>query len=246
MANPGETGTKLLIWDFDGTLAYRRGGMWAAALVEVIQEADPGLPVTEAQLRPYLQAGFPWHSPHLAHPELAPGGVWWRALEPVLEQALEGAGLALGPARQMAARVRDVYVDPGRWRLYDDVVPVLEVLAAEGWVHAVLSNHVPELRALVEHLGLMPYLSGFFNSAETGYEKPHPVAYRAVLGAFGHPAAVWMIGDSYDVDVAGAEAVGIRGILVRRADARAERYCPGLVEVAGIVGSEAGSSLACG
>jgi putative hydrolase of the HAD superfamily len=145
----------------------------------------------------------------------------------------------------MAARVRDVYADPGRWRLFDDVAPALEALTAKGWIHALLSNHVPELRAIVRHLGLMPYLSGFFNSAETGYEKPHLAAYRSVLDAFGHPAAVWMIGDSYGVDVAGARAIGIQGILVRKPDMRAEWYCPGLAQVVSIVGSEAGSRLFC-
>jgi hypothetical protein len=26
----------LIIWDFDGTLAYREGGMWSATLAEVV------------------------------------------------------------------------------------------------------------------------------------------------------------------------------------------------------------------
>ena len=236
MVRSEEVGTKLLIWDFDGTLGYREGGMWAAALVEVIREADPGLPVTEAELRPYLQSSFPWQNPDVPHPELVPGEVWWRALEPVFQGALQGVGLPPGRVRQMTARVRYLYAEPGRWRLFDDVVPALEELSTKGWVHALLSNHVPELRAIVQQLGLMPYLSGFFNSAETGYEKPHPAAYRAVLTAYGHPAVVWMIGDSYGVDVAGAGQVGIQGILVRRSDPRADRYCPGLAQVVGIVG----------
>ena len=219
--------------------------MWAAALVEVIREADPGLLVTEGQLRPYLQSGFPWHSPHQPHPELVSSDVWWRSLEPVFERAFQGVGLAPGPARQMVARVRDVYADPGRWRLFDDVVPALKALTEEGWVHALLSNHVPELRAIVHHLGLMPYLGGFFNSAETGYEKPHPAAYQSVLVAFGHPPTVWMIGDSYRVDVAGAGAVGIRGILVRKPDPRAEWFCRGLARLVGIVGCETDPSRSC-
>jgi putative hydrolase of the HAD superfamily len=245
MASSGQVGTRLLIWDFDGTLAYRRGGMWAAALVEVIKEADLGLLVTEAQLRPYLKSGFPWHSPHRPHPELASGDAWWRTLEPVFERALQGVGVAPHLSRQMAARVRGVYTDPGRWRLFDDVVPALEALSDKGGVHALLSNHVPELRAIVHHLGLMPYLSGFFNSAETGYEKPHPAAFQSVLDTFGHPTVVWMIGESYRVDIAGAGAVGIRGILVRKPDPWAEQFCPGLAQVVGIVGSETGSGLCC-
>ena len=61
----------------------------------------------------------------------------------------------------------------------------------------------------------MPHLAAIFNSAQTGYEKPHPQAFRNVLAWLPEPEAVWMIGDNYTADVLGAQAVGLPGILVR-------------------------------
>ncbi len=31
------------------------------------------------------------------------------------------------------------------WELFDDTLPALDQLSADGWSHVVLSNHVPEL-----------------------------------------------------------------------------------------------------
>ena len=46
---------------------------------------------------------------------------------------------------------------------------------------------------------------------------------------------VWMIGDSMQADVLGAEAQGIEAILVRKPDPRAARYTDGLGGVADLV-----------
>jgi putative hydrolase of the HAD superfamily len=81
--------------------------------------------------------------------------------------------------------------------------------------NAILSNHVPELPELVGALGIAPYVDAVFTSALTGFEKPHPEAFRYALRAFGDPQHVWMVGDSPTADVQGAEALGLRAILVR-------------------------------
>jgi putative hydrolase of the HAD superfamily len=79
----------------------------------------------------------------------------------------------------------------------------------------ILSNHVPELEGIVEALGLSNVIDAVVNSARTGYEKPHPEAYAAGRAAAGDPDELWMVGDNHVADVAGAEAAGIRAILVR-------------------------------
>lgn len=38
--------SKVLLWDFDGTLGYRRGGKWSSALLEALHEIDPDCDVT--------------------------------------------------------------------------------------------------------------------------------------------------------------------------------------------------------
>jgi putative hydrolase of the HAD superfamily len=226
---------KTLIWDFDGTLGYRAGGMFSGALCEVVHQEAPALDVAVDQFRPYLRSGFPWHTPDCPHPEIVTSEQWWNALDPVFERALRGVGCDADQACALAKRVRRVYPDPLRWRLYDDAIPTLDRLSARGWTHVVLSNHVPELPQILYHLGLLPRIASVFNSADTGYEKPHPQAFRLALEAMGSVTAVWMIGDSYEADVVGAELMGIPVILVRRFHAGARYYCGGLAQVPAVV-----------
>ena len=122
--------------------------------------------------------------------------------------------------------------------MFDDVIPALEELASCGWQHVILSNHVPELDDMVRYLGLRPYLVRVFNSARTGYEKPHPRSFQIVVDSFPGSDQFWMIGDSMRADVAGAEAVGTPAILVRRPHPDAQRYCESLYQVPAILRCE--------
>jgi putative hydrolase of the HAD superfamily len=223
-----------LIWDFDGTLAHRLGG-WAEALLEVIHGEAPTCEVTADQLRPHLQAGFPWHTPQQPHPAITSADQWWNALDHVFARAFTAIGIDALRAQRMAKHVRQVYPHPGRWRLFDDTIPALDQLATQGWSHVILSNHVPELPAIIHHLQLGPYIGHIFNSAQTGYEKPHPQAFRHALAALGDIALVWMIGDSLQADVAGASWVGVRSILVRTGHPDAQYSCSELSHVPAIV-----------
>ncbi|MGC9395508.1 MAG: HAD family hydrolase [Anaerolineae bacterium] len=231
-----------LIWDFDGTLGYRisgsSGGAWTTSLLETVTLARPDHTVTSEQLRSYLQAGFPWHQPEHPHPHLTTGELWWEALYPVLEKACRGVGLDADLARTVARRFRAVYLNLDDWRLFDDVLPTLDALSARGWTHAILSNHVPELGDIVRHLGLASRIAYLFNSAKTGYEKPHPRAFKIALETLPDLKTAWMIGDSFTADVQGAEQVGIPAILVRRPHPDADRYCESLADVPMLIAEE--------
>jgi len=226
------TGGRLVIWDFDGTLAHRRGETgWSILLAEALDAEEPGHGHSAEVFRPHLRDGFPWHRPEVAHPELCEPEAWWASVQPLLGRAYESAGYEPARALELADAARRLYVDPGvGWALFDDTLPALERLSHAGWMHAILSNHVPELRQLVTGLGLDDVVAFVSCSAETGYEKPHARAYASVLDQL-HPAEVWMAGDNVVADVLGAEAVGIPAVLVRRPDPRAPRYADSLAGV---------------
>lgn len=234
------TGARLLIWDFDGTLAHRRGETgWSILLAETLDAEEPGHPHSADTFRPFLRVGFPWHRPEVAHTELCEPEAWWGSVRMVLAQAYGAAGYPPARALDLADAARRLYVDPEvGWALFDDTLPALERLSRAGWTHAILSNHVPELRDIVTGLGLDEVVAFVSCSAETGYEKPHPQAYASVLDAL-RPAETWMIGDNVVADVLGAEAVGIPAVLVRRPDPRAARYADSLAGVEPFVGEAA-------
>jgi putative hydrolase of the HAD superfamily len=224
-----------LIWDYDDTLGYRHGGKWTASLLTVLQSEMPDFPVEADAIRPHMQSGFPWQAPEVAHTQITSADAWWDSLHPLFAKAFKSIGLPAHDAMRLARQVRDVYTDPSAWRLFDDTRPTLRGLAESGWTHCLLSNHVPELPLILSHLGVLDEFAAVVNSADTGYEKPHPQAFREVLRTLRDSRSVWMIGDSYEADILGAEAVGIRGILARTDDSRARICCRDLPAVADVL-----------
>ena len=233
---------KYLVWDFDGTLGYREGG-WTGAMVEVLRRHAPECDATANHVHPHIQTGFPWHDPHQPY-SIRSAEQWWDDLSPIFEKAFTAVGIETSLAKHMAQEVRFAYAAPKNWRLYDDSRLTLTQLSAEGWTHLLLSNHVPELSALLRHLHINDCFAKVFNSAETGYEKPHPQAYRTVLEAIGNAERVWMIGDSPVADIAGAAAAGIPAILVRKQNAEALYQCDNLSQVPAILHREMSPKIA--
>lgn len=229
---------RVILWDFDGTLGYRSSGAWTASLWEVLQAEEPQSTVTQEQLRPFMQSGFPWHQPEKPHTHIQTADAWWQSIQPVLTAAYIGVGLSPSRAQVLTRKFRATYLTLDRWRVYEDVIPVLLGLTAAGWTHCILSNHVPELMDIVNHLGLSPYFHRIFNSAETGYEKPHPRAFLHALEALPGLDKVWMVGDSLSADISGARDVDIPAILVRRHHPDAPKFAETLYEVAAMLSSE--------
>jgi putative hydrolase of the HAD superfamily len=218
---------RLVLWDFDGTLAWR-AGMWSGAVMEVLDEHESGHGVVIGRIREGLRNGYPWDSWRQPHPHLCEPGRWWALAQERIALALVRAGIAAPRAAELAESVRERYLDVTiGWQLFEDTLPALRALREQGWRNVVLSNHVPELAELVGGLGLGPYLDDVYSSARTGYEKPHPEAFRLALAACGHPRRAWMVGDNPHADIGGAEAVGLPAILVRT-EGRARHRAAGL------------------
>lgn len=219
--------SRAVLWDFDGTLARRT---WSGALVDALDATCRGHAVAVDALRPGLRAGFPWHTPDVGH-AYATADAWWAALTPVLAGACTGAGLPAADAERAVAAFRSVYLDPARWTVFPDVAEAFGRLS--GYRHVIVSNHVPELPALVAALGLE--VDAVVTSAAVGWEKPHPAMFAAGRAAAGDPAELWMVGDNPVADVAGAEAVGIPAVLVRTPPGSVERHAPDLLAAASLI-----------
>lgn len=232
------TAAPVVFWDFDGTLAARPTG-WGGTMLRALDEGDPSHGVTPERLRPMLRTGFPWHEWDRAHPELSAPGAWWARMEPRLAEVFVRVGTAASAAGELARRTHQLYVDPAAFRVDGDAPSALERLQDAGARQWILSNHVPELPAIVEALDLCRWFDGIVTSAALGYEKPHPVAYRMARRRAGNPDRPWMVGDDVVADVLGAERAGFRSVLVRHADDRAPRTAEGLRHaVEWVLGSE--------
>jgi putative hydrolase of the HAD superfamily len=227
----------VVMWDFDGTLA-RRPGLWSGCVLELLDEHLPGHGVTREAFRERMRGHYPWNRHETPHPELSDADAWWTAMRARLAAALTACGLERAHADELAHAVRDRFVDAGRgWELFADTRAALARTATAGWRNVILSNHVPELGAIADALGLAPLVERVFSSGVTGYEKPHPRAFEIALEACGEPRAAWMVGDNPLADVAGAEALGIPAVLVR-GSGQAERHAPDVAGAAALILTE--------
>lgn len=119
------------------------------------------------------------------------------------------------------------------WRIYDDVVPTLEVLAARGIRLGVISNWDERLRPLLHSLKLAERFETIVASCEVGVGKPSSAIFQAAIRQLNSPAnAVLHVGDSFEMDVTGARAAGFRATqIVRKAAASSDGQIRSLLDL---------------
>ena len=104
-----------------------------------------------------------------------------------------------------------------RFRPYPDVAPALRALRARGVRLVVVSNWDVSVHDVLAVTGLATLIDGTISSAELGSGKPGAAIFRHALTIAGVPAtAAVHAGDSWEADVLGARAAGIRPVLVAR------------------------------
>jgi putative hydrolase of the HAD superfamily len=112
------------------------------------------------------------------------------------------------------------FAEPIAWRVFDDVVPALDTLASRGIRLGVISNWDERLRGLLRKLKLECYFQTLAISREVGFPKPSRVIFRQAAAELDlRPDAILHIGDSPEMDVAGAKAAGLHAWLINRAAA---------------------------
>jgi putative hydrolase of the HAD superfamily len=106
---------------------------------------------------------------------------------------------------------------PGRWQIFPDVIPCLDVLAGRGVPAAVVSNWDSRLHPVLAGLGLADRFRFVLTSAEFGAEKPDPAIFREGAARLGlEPDEVLHVGDLVRDDWLGALQAGLQAALVDR------------------------------
>jgi putative hydrolase of the HAD superfamily len=103
------------------------------------------------------------------------------------------------------------------WRIFDDVLPALDALAANNIKLAVISNWDERLRGLLKSFSLDRYFEALIISCEVGFPKPSPVIFEHAARKLGLSAHEMLhIGDSREMDVQGARAAGFHALQIHR------------------------------
>ena len=142
---------------------------------------------------------------------------------------LTAAGVPLNEATDAAlADLHEYHRQQNLWELLPpQVVPALAALKRARLRLVVVSNANGTLCAKFDRLGLTPHFDCVLDSCEWGVEKPDPRLFRIALEKSGaSPETTIHVGDLYHVDVLGARAAGIRGVLLDEAGLYPEADCP--------------------
>ncbi|MES1254670.1 MAG: HAD family hydrolase [Acidobacteriota bacterium] len=158
-------------------------------------------------------------------------------------ERMGGAGPAVDPC------AREIYAEWAacqHFDLYDDVPGALRNLKARGVQVGLVSNSHRCLASFQSHFGLGALVDAAISSPDHGFMKPHPTIFAAALELMDvAPADALMVGDSVRQDIDGAQAAGMRAVLLHRAEsahpqsaALAARGVPtirSLAELAGVL-----------
>ena len=148
-----------------------------------------------------------------------PGGedeYWSRFSRRTLEQA-GGMPLDDPTARIALERIRKAFRDEAAWEIYPDVRPTLESLVEQGTRLGIVSNWDSRLPSLLQMLDLARYFEVIGVSHFERVEKPNPEFFHRVLARMQtRPDQALHIGDVPELDLAGARAAGVDGLLVDR------------------------------
>ncbi len=126
----------------------------------------------------------------------------------------------LPPSRTFFDDLYDRFAQPGAWRVFDDVLPTLDLLASRGLKLGVISNWDERVRPLLQQLRLADFFDVIVVSCEVGFPKPSPVIFQHATEKLAlAPETILHVGDSVDTDLHGARAAGFQAVELRRAGA---------------------------
>ncbi|MGH7399450.1 MAG: HAD family hydrolase [Candidatus Rokuibacteriota bacterium] len=205
-----DAGNTLLRMDY-GVIAEHLRARGRAASREQVEEAELRARV---RLDPHLAPGVSTEST-VTH------GRYLRYL-------LESLAITDETEIEAIARWRRSYNLPvGLWNRADpEALAALRRVRDAGLVAGVISNSNGSVRSILEDTGLAAHLHFIIDSAVVGVQKPDPRIFHLGLREAGvAPAEAVYVGDLYSVDVLGARAAGLDGILLDPRGFWAPRDC---------------------
>jgi putative hydrolase of the HAD superfamily len=137
------------------------------------------------------------------------------------ELIVRGMGGDADGSRACAEEMVRAWEQHANFTLYEDALPALDDQRRRGLKIGLVSNGQRDLAEFVAHHGLR--VDATVGSRAHGRVKPDPSIFTAALVALEVEAGeAAMVGDSYEDDIEGARALGMRAILLDRDGLRPE------------------------
>ena len=209
--------TKAVLLDFYGTLAAAVPGS-QRPFRELLEE------------RGYQPAEWRWDVYDLDHAEHSVDEAAYAAFQrDQHRRTLEACGVGPDDMEHVLNDV-SVWAEAFDIAAYPDSRPALQALRDMGLRLAICSNWEWDLASFVAQAGLSGLVDVEVTSAQAGWRKPHPAIYAHTLDLLGiAPRDAVFVGDTWDADVEGPLAAGMRPVHLWRDDV-ADREPPPLPE----------------
>jgi putative hydrolase of the HAD superfamily len=184
--------------------------------------SDDGARFSPERLRDALTAT--WIEIQRENPGDRYGGVrgepaFWRDFLTRVRSLLDGGAISDAAFAKLASHFRQAEA----WRVYPDVLPVLDELSESGLALAVVSNWDSFLPDLLELRGLSGYFRTISVSAIEGMGKPDPEIFLRTCARLSIKAGDALhVGDSLREDFDGARGAGVSAVLLDRKDQHPE------------------------
>ncbi len=106
---------------------------------------------------------------------------------------------------------RYLAMSPHQTRVVPNAFELLNYLRERGYHIYLLTNGFAEVQHIkITESGLAPYIERTFTSDETGYKKPHKLAFDSAIKCVNaRKNQSLMIGDEWETDIVGAQQAGI-------------------------------------
>jgi len=128
----------------------------------------------------------------------------------------EQVGFDSVPDETALAIIQKLHQTAKKLVFYDDVLPAINELRSKGMKLGLITN-AEQSQVPFEQLGLYDLLDCIITSPDEGLGKPAPHIFWAALRKVGVKASEAIhVGDQYDVDITGAQGVGIKALLLDR------------------------------
>ncbi len=182
-----------------------------------------------------MNRSIPSGEDRYAHFDGGENGYWLRFVQRAVELAtgeLIGERLASTGLKRLQERFGCV----DAWHVFEDALPALEALRERGAKLAVVSNWDSRLPDVLKKLSLDSWFETVVVSHFEGVEKPSAEIFQRALERLGADAADALhVGDSPELDGAGAAAAGVDWIWVDRLNPANEQAIPDLSRLPEIV-----------
>jgi putative hydrolase of the HAD superfamily len=207
-------GVKAILFDAAGTLFRVRGSVGQAYATVA---ARHGVEVDPHDIEERFRRAFVVMPP-LAFPGTPVGELlqrelgWWQQVA-----TAAFAGIRFANFDAFFRDLFDYFAHADAWELFADVRPALQALQARGLRLGIVSNFDGRLVGICEGLGIADTFETIVMSGRTGCAKPDPRIFGVALDRLRVAAAEAMhVGDSDNEDVKGAQAAGVRPVLIQR------------------------------